>query len=308
MSKPPTFVKGFIPSPDVIRNDLGPIAANVYGVVWMYNQMPGRECYAELGQISANSGFGTTATRTALRHLEERGWVQRVERKGKTTVYRDTGRWNLNIVGEEVKPSPLADTATATPTRGVALTREPQRETLPTPTPHVAPPTRGVALPQRVALPNIQEKQTTKHTRQQTEGEASRTSAPVRTRPAPKPETRRPTAPSPSSVIDPDDEMQAAFLEGCGLDPELTRSSVLISVADYAGRLRRRKFTAEEIREAAATWHEFLPHRDPEDLEPPHPQQLAEWVARRRASKAMASATSKARPVAQTFRVPFIER
>lgn len=128
------------------------------------------------------------------------------------------------------------------------------------------------------------------------------------TRPAPKPEPRRQTAPSPSSVIDPDDEMQAAFLDGCGLDPELTRSSVLISVADYSRRLKARKFTADEIREAAATWHEYLPHRAPEDLEPPHPNQLAEWVARRRASKAMASATSKARRPAGHLIMPFIER
>lgn len=139
------------------------------------------------------------------------------------------------------------------------------------------------------------------------EEEGSRTSAPVHTRPAPKPGPMKATAPSPSSVIDPDDEMQVAFLEGCGLDPELTRSSVLISVADYAGRLKRRKFTAAEVREAAATWHEFLPHRDPEDLEPPHPQQLAEWVARRRASKAMASATSRTRPSPRHLLVPFIE-
>lgn len=126
-----------------------------------------------------------------------------------------------------------------------------------------------------------------------TEEEGSRTSAPVHTRPAPKPETRRPTTPSPSSVIDPDDEMQAAFLEGCGLDPELTRSSVLISVADYAGRLKRRKFTAAEIREAAATWHESLgPDRDPDSIEPPRPQQLAEWVARRKASEAMRRKTT----------------
>ena len=123
------------------------------------------------------------------------------------------------------------------------------------------------------------------------EEEGSR--APVHTRPTPKPGPMKATAPSPSSVIDPNDEMQAAFLEGCGLDPELTRSSVLISVADYAGRLRRRKFTAAEIREAAATWHESLgPDRDPDSIEPPRPQQLAEWVARRKASEAMRRKTT----------------
>ena len=291
----------------------GLVAANVFGVVWMYNQMRGRECFAEVEQISANSGFGTTATRTALRSLEGEGWVERLERPGKTTVYRDTGRWSLAIVGEETvsEPTPAAEAATpATPTRGVALTPKPQRDTLPTPTPDVAPPTRGVALPQRVALPNRQVKQTTKQTRQQDEEEKA---PPVHTRPAPKPgPLPRQTPPSPSSVIDPDDGMAAALLEGCCLDPELTRPGVLISVADYAKRLKARKFTPDEVREAAATWAEFLgPNRDPDSIEPPRPQQLAEWAGIRRAAEAQRRAAGKgvSRATAPTHGlVPVIER
>lgn len=131
------------------------------------------------------------------------------------------------------------------------------------------------------------------------------------TEPLRKKEGARPT-PSPSPVIDPDDEMAAAMLAGCCLDPELTRPGVLLSVADYAKRLKARKFTPDEVREAAATWHEFLPHLDPEDVEPPHPQQLLEWVGRRRAAKAQRKAAgsrseSKAAAVAD-WRVPYIER
>lgn len=149
----PTFTRGFIPSPDVIRNAHGPIVANVFGVVWMYCQMKGRECYAELGTVAANSGFGTTAVRAALSLLASEGWIVATKRDGRTTVYHDAGRWTMTVIGEEVR-----QWDTGTPTPRVAHKREPQRHALPTPTP-------DVGLPQRHALTNILEEQTTQQTK-----------------------------------------------------------------------------------------------------------------------------------------------
>lgn len=80
------------------------------------------------------------------------------------------------------------------------------------------------------------------------------------------------------------------MLEGCGLDPDLTRPSVLVSIADYARRLKGRRFTPDDIRQASATWAECFPNRGLEDIEPPHPQQLAEWVGRRKAAEALRKA------------------
>lgn len=104
---------------------------------------------------------------------------------------------------------------------------------------------------------------------------------------------RRSTAATPSSVtLDPADELQAAVLDACGLDAHLARSKVLEQVIDVAARLKARKFTAAQIRKAAEAWPECFPGRDVEGIEPPHPQQLAEWAGRRRAAEAMRKAGS----------------
>jgi DNA-binding Lrp family transcriptional regulator len=293
----------YTPLPDAIAQDLGVYAACVYGRVWRYCQMEGGVCTAAVQTIADDLAISAPTVKRHLANLVGAGYLFRTGggRDGRPNTYRQTAKWVMGGSGGRSERSTQVDQ------KDLPRRADPDQRDLPPQITEIqGVDQRDLGGGSERSTRDIPSSSSSEPFMPVTEEEGSR--APVRTRPAPKPETRRPTAPSPSSVIDPNDEMQAAFLEGCGLDPELTRSSVLISVADYAGRLRRRKFTAAEIREAAATWHEFLPHRDPEDLEPPHPQQLAEWVARRRASKAMASATSKARPVAQTFRVPFIER
>lgn len=282
-------MSAYIPLPDPIVRKHGVYAACVYGRVWRYCQIGG-VCTAAVQTIADSLAISTPTVKRHLASLVRSGYLSRSGdgKSGRPSTYRLTGKWVMGADGGG------SETSTYPDQKDLPQAADPDQRDLPTqirkiqgvdhrdPGGRSERSTRDIpSSPSSPFMPVTEEE------------EGSRTSAPVHTRPAPKPEPRRPTAPSPSSVIDPNDEMQAAFLEGCGLDPELTRSSVLISVADYAGRLRRRKFTADEIREAAATWHESLgPDRDPDSIEPPRPQQLAEWVARRKASEAMRRKTT----------------
>lgn len=146
-------VAGFTPSPDCIRDDIDVVAANVFGAVWRFSKGQRGQCDATLATISKRAGYGTTATRMRLRLLVERGWIVEECRKGRPTVYRDSGRWVLKVVGED----------TDTPTPRVGPRRKRQREALPSggdpnasrwPPQRLAlpPPTAGVGLPQREAL------------------------------------------------------------------------------------------------------------------------------------------------------------
>ena len=309
-------MSAYIPLPDPIVREHGVYAACVYGRVWRYCQIGG-VCTAAILTIADDLAISVATVKRHLASLVESGYLSKAGggKSGRPSTYRLTGKWVMGAEGgsserttqvaqKEPPPSEEVDQndppTQLTENHGVAqkelggsserTTRSSERATRDIPSSPSSP------------FMDLSE-----------EEEASRASAPVHTRPAPKPgPLPRQTPPSPSPVIDPDDEMAAAMLAGCCLDPELTRTAVLISVADYAKRLKARRFTPDEVREAAATWHEFLPHLDPEDVEPPHPQQLVEWVGRRRAAKAQRRAAgshpgSKAAAVAD-WRVPFIER
>lgn len=117
------LVKGYTPVPDAVRDDLDVLAAVVFGRVWRYCQQNG-VCFASVERLAEECGLSATTTRERLRSLEEHGWLRRETRKGKTTVYRDAGRWTVEVVGREVTPT--ADVGGATADVGV-----PQREALP---------------------------------------------------------------------------------------------------------------------------------------------------------------------------------
>lgn len=118
-----TPLSGFTPAPDCIRDDIDPLAAIVFGVVWRFTQLDRRQCDATVETIASRAGLGTTATRDRLRLLTDRGWITSEVQPGHPTVYRDAGRWVLRIVGEDT-----------TATRGVGGG---QREALGGATPNV---------------------------------------------------------------------------------------------------------------------------------------------------------------------------
>lgn len=306
-------MSAYIPLPDPIVREHGVYAACVYGRVWRYCQIGG-VCTAAILTIADDLAISVATVKRHLASLVESGYLSKAGggKSGRPSTYRLTGKWVMGAEGgsserttqvaqKEPPPSEEVDQndppTQLTENHGVAqkelggsserTTRSSERATRDIPSSPSSP------------FMDLSE-----------EEEASR--APVHTRPAPKPGPLPRQTPPPSPVIDPDDEMQAAVLEGCGLDPELTSSRVLISVADYAKRLKARKFTPDEVREAAATWAEFLgPNRDPDSIEPPRPQQLAEWAGIRRAAEAQRRAAGKgvSRATAPTHGlVPVIER
>ena len=146
----PDTVSGFTPSPDCIRDEIDIIAANVFGAVWRFSKGQRGQCDATLAKISKRAGYGTTATRMRLRLLTEHGWIVEERREGRPTVYRDSGRWVLKVVGEDTEPPTPAVAPKRKPQREAlpsgndpnARRCPPQRETLDTPTPDVAPPQR----------------------------------------------------------------------------------------------------------------------------------------------------------------------
>lgn len=250
------------------------------------------ECWPKLPQLATKARMSVRTAQRALLDLEEEGEIERTGAggRGQPSTYRV-----LSGKGDNLSPISEPERVTSQTEKGDKSGAK-----------RVTPVTRkgdNCVVPNE----NRHEPSLTATVKEPSEEEGPRT--PVRTRPAPKPAPHR-QAPSSSSdsPIDPEDEMQAAILEGCGLDPELTRSNALVSVADYAKRLKARRFTPDEIREAAAAWPECFPGRDLEDINPPGPAQLAEWVARRRASRAMATATTTARRPERALIAPFIER
>lgn len=106
--------------PDPIVAEIDREAGLVFGAVWRFCQGDFGECFATVDTIAARVGMGTTAARVRLRKLTTAGWITETRRKGETTIYRDAGRWRMRVVGVS----------------------EPQRQTLPPPTPDVAPPQR----------------------------------------------------------------------------------------------------------------------------------------------------------------------
>lgn len=124
---------GFTPVPDCIRDDLDLLAAMVFGAVWRFSQLERGQCDASLESIAERAGLGTTTTRIRLRKLTAGGWIVSIERPGKPTVYRDAGRWQLQVVGADTEPQREALPSERTPTPRVAHKKAPQRLALPYP-------------------------------------------------------------------------------------------------------------------------------------------------------------------------------
>lgn len=275
----------YTPLPDAIAQDLGVYAACVYGRVWRYCQIGSGACTAAVQTIADDLSISAPTVKRHLANLVAAGYLSRTGdgKDGRPNTYRQTAKWVMGGIGGGSERSTQVDQ------KDLPRAPGPDQRDLPT---------------QIREIQGVDHRDPGGRSERSTRDNSSSSSSSTlhvlpeeggsRTRPAPKPEPmRRAAAPSsPSSVIDPADEMQTAILESCGLDPDLTRRHILVEVADFAGRLKARKFSPDQIREAAAAWPECFPDRDPGDIEPPHPQQLAEWVARRRAAEAMRKAGS----------------
>ena len=95
-------LRGFTPLIDIVAEDVGIVAAVVYGVVWRYCQMSDGVCRAAIGTISARSHMSRRTAQRALRVLEESGYIQDMGTLGVggTHVYRDTGEVKIRGITE----------------------------------------------------------------------------------------------------------------------------------------------------------------------------------------------------------------
>ncbi len=90
-------VKGFTPVIDVVVEDVGLVAAAVYGAVWRFSQMQDGVCRASLETIAARVGVNRW---TALRHIKalvQAGYLRDLtpDEKGRPHRYADTGKARL---------------------------------------------------------------------------------------------------------------------------------------------------------------------------------------------------------------------
>lgn len=90
---------GFTPAPDEIAQRIDPLAALVFGAVYRTRFMRRGQLDASVDTVARTLGLGTTTVRDRLRRLEADGWIVREERPGRTSVYRDAGRWEIRIRG-----------------------------------------------------------------------------------------------------------------------------------------------------------------------------------------------------------------
>lgn len=247
---------GFTPVPDCIRDQLGPIPANVFGVVWRFTKRRRGECDARLENIAARAGYGTTTTRSSLRVLAANGWIVEEARKGKPTLYRDAGRWTLAVVGED------AGVGETTPTPDVALATQPQRHTLPTPTRGVAP----CREPQRVALATP------------TRGVAKEEGI-KKEQPNNADALGGAREPKPEAEAQPARAAFGAICDAIGQDSTMVSANDRRAIANLAKECRERGITDAQIRAAGERWYTvkwcFKPR---ETVRPPSVAQLRTWL------------------------------
>jgi len=111
-------VYGFTPTPDAVIDDIDTAAAVVFGVVWRYCQMRDGHCNASLLTIAARSGYSINTVRRRLDDLVSNGWLAKSSREGESTIYKDTGKWSINLVGEDTNIEQTRDDSLGHPYHG----------------------------------------------------------------------------------------------------------------------------------------------------------------------------------------------
>lgn len=83
-----TKLKGFTPLIDAVVQDVGLVAAAVYGVVWRHCEMRDKVCHASIATLSDFIGVKRRTTERHLQELCDAGYLHKMKRPGKPSVYQ----------------------------------------------------------------------------------------------------------------------------------------------------------------------------------------------------------------------------
>lgn len=107
-----TNVDGWTPLIDHLVAKYGLITAAVFGKVWRYCQLPDGICRASQKRIADELGLYWNTVHDSLKLLVKDGFLKAEKRRGKPTIYRDTGKAGLNA---SIKATPVVDTDPSQP-------------------------------------------------------------------------------------------------------------------------------------------------------------------------------------------------
>lgn len=253
-------------------------------------------CWPKQANLATKARCSVRAVRYQLERLTAAGEIERSDGRGRGvgSVYRI-----LTGLAQTTKPAEIAaftpDKKRQSATKKAAIAGTQNRQSA----------TKKAAIQCR-PIENRQEPSLTTPVREPSKAlkrAAHPEEGPFRAREAPPPDgpPLRLAAPAriddgiPDGAIPPD--LLAAFLDGCGLDSDLSPAKHLQEARYWAYTLAKRRpaFTASEVKAAARNWHRKFPDREPKDILPPHPEQLAHWTSYRRAGKAQQRAISQSR-------------
>lgn len=93
----PTEIKGFTPVIDVVVEEVGLMAAVVFGRVWRYCQMEDGVCSASLERIASEIGTSRKTVERYVKKLCENGYLSDMTpmRRNRPHRYRETGKVGL---------------------------------------------------------------------------------------------------------------------------------------------------------------------------------------------------------------------
>ena len=94
----------FTPLIDNLVEDVGVIPAAVFGRVWRYCQMHEGYCHAEQERIADDLGLSRQTVNAALKKLVSKEYLSDAtpNTKGRTRIYRDTGKAGIVVILEPV--------------------------------------------------------------------------------------------------------------------------------------------------------------------------------------------------------------
>lgn len=113
MSKFLSEVKGFTPVIDILANELGLMAAVVYGIVWRYCQMEDKVCTASRERIAEHANISSKTVERHLKELCKAGYLEDLtpEKRHRPHIYADSGKAKIKgllmvEIGKTESPTP----------------------------------------------------------------------------------------------------------------------------------------------------------------------------------------------------------
>lgn len=137
MSKFLSEVKGFTPVIDILAQELGLMAAVVYGIVWRYCQMEDHVCTASLDRIAEHANISRRTVERHIKDLCDAGYLEdrTPGKRHRPHIYADTGRAKITgLLTVEISttesPENTTENTTSTTESRTQYDRESHKESL----------------------------------------------------------------------------------------------------------------------------------------------------------------------------------